>query len=266
MIANFHTHTTFDDGKSTAEEMVLAAIDAGFCALGFSGHGYTPFGLEYCIKDADGYIAEINRLKEKYQKKIRIYLGAEEEFYAPVNRADFEYIIGSSHYIFKNGHYHPVDATRELLMGAVDAFGGDVVATAQAYYRPFCEYIFARKPDIVGHFDLITKFDEEGEPIFTGNSQYHKIAEHYLTEALKSGCLFEVNTGAISRGYRKTPYPAENLLHVMKKNDAKLVLSSDCHHADSIACHFEQTCALLKDVGFDCTYVLLDGQIQKNPL
>ena len=36
--ANYHTHTTFCDGTSTAEEMVQQALDLGFVALGFSSH------------------------------------------------------------------------------------------------------------------------------------------------------------------------------------------------------------------------------------
>ena len=56
---NFHTHTTFCDGKNTAEEVVLSAIEKGFSAIGFSGHGYTPFDLRYCMQDMEGYIKEI---------------------------------------------------------------------------------------------------------------------------------------------------------------------------------------------------------------
>lgn len=40
-LKNFHTHTTYCDGKNTAEEMILAAINQGFTALGFSGHSHT---------------------------------------------------------------------------------------------------------------------------------------------------------------------------------------------------------------------------------
>ena len=70
MLANFHTHTVFCDGKNTPEEIVLSAIDKGFSAIGFSGHGYTDFDLRYCMKDTCGYITEINRLKDKYKKLI----------------------------------------------------------------------------------------------------------------------------------------------------------------------------------------------------
>ena len=66
MLANFHTHSTFCDGKNTVEEVALAAIEKGFCAIGFSGHGYTDYDLRYCMKNTDGYIAEIKNLKEKY--------------------------------------------------------------------------------------------------------------------------------------------------------------------------------------------------------
>ena len=72
MLANYHTHSTFCDGKSTPEEMVLAAMERGFSALGFSGHGYTPFDLHSCMSDTRGYISEIKRLKEKYKNKIQI--------------------------------------------------------------------------------------------------------------------------------------------------------------------------------------------------
>ena len=63
MLTNFHTHTTFCDGQNTPEEMVLAAIEKGFSALGFSGHGYTTFDTSYCITDTDGYCREIKRLQ-----------------------------------------------------------------------------------------------------------------------------------------------------------------------------------------------------------
>ena len=44
---NFHTHSTFCDGKNTAEEMVIAAIEKGFDVLGFSGHCIHPLNPEF---------------------------------------------------------------------------------------------------------------------------------------------------------------------------------------------------------------------------
>ena len=60
-----------------------------------------------------GYQAEVKRLKEKYKGEIEIYLGIEEDAYAYANRADYDYIIGSSHYYCVNGEYYPIDSNPE---------------------------------------------------------------------------------------------------------------------------------------------------------
>lgn len=90
MLANYHTHTSFCDGANTPEEIVLYAIDKGFSSLGFSGHGYTPFDLRYCMQDTQGYIEEVTRLKAKYGNKIDIYCEVEEDAFSYVNRENFD--------------------------------------------------------------------------------------------------------------------------------------------------------------------------------
>ena len=83
MLSNLHTHTTFCDGSASAEELVKEAIEKGFVSLGFSGHAYAPYGLSYCIRDEEAYVAEIKRLKKKYEKELEIYLGIEEDALHP---------------------------------------------------------------------------------------------------------------------------------------------------------------------------------------
>ena len=216
MLVNLHTHSTFCDGKNTPEEIVKEAIGRGFSAIGFSGHGYTDFDLRYCMQDWEGYLAEIRRLKEQYRGKIEIYLGVEEDAFAPVDRSQLDYMIGSSHYVYVGGTYYPIDSGYSYFEKCLEVLDHDRIRLAEAYYSTFCQYIHERKPDIVGHFDLITKFDESNEPLFLNDAEYHKIAEKYIAEAAKSGSIFEVNTGAMIRGLRTAPYPAENLLYVLK--------------------------------------------------
>ena len=263
MLANFHTHTTFCDGNNTPEEVVKAAIEKGLSAIGFSGHGYTDFDLRYCMQNTDAYIQEITHLKEKYEKDIQICVGVEEDAFHPVDRSRFEYIIGSSHYFCVDGKYYPIDSSHECFKKCLEAFQYDVSKMAEQYYTAFCEYINKRKPDIIGHFDLITKFDELDTSLFLQNDTYNKIAEKYVLEAAKSGCLFEVNTGAISRGYRTSPYPAANLLYALKKCDAKLILSSDSHDASTLDFGFEEAKQQLRDVGFRQLYTLSDHEYVK---
>ena len=113
MLANFHTHTTFCDGKNTPEEIVLYSIENGFDAIGFSGHGFTPYDLRYCMKDTLGYIKEIKRLKEKYKDKITVLLGCEYDLLSDNDLSKFEYVIGSCHSIIKDGKYLSVDHSEQ---------------------------------------------------------------------------------------------------------------------------------------------------------
>ena len=257
MLVNYHTHTTFCDGKDEAENVVLHAIKDGFDGIGFSSHGYTSYDYSYCLRDLEGYIAEINRLKIKYADKIVVWLGVEEDSRSLMPRERFDYIIGSCHYFFLDGKCYPIDSAYDYFTRCLQAFNGDELKLAKAYYEHFCEYILARKPDIVGHFDLITKFDElDGENRFLQNEKYLALAEKYLLKATESGCIFEVNTGAIGRGYRTMPYPHERLLYALKKAGGKVVLSSDSHAKETLCFGFEEAKKLLKEVGFTKVCVL----------
>ena len=266
MLANYHTHTTFCDGKNTPEEIVLYAIEKGIGSLGFSGHGNTPFDQRYCMKDTVGYIKEISRLKEKYGEKIQIYCGVEEDAFSYVKRSDFDYIIGSCHYLKVGEKYYPVDSSHDYLKRAVEAFDYDTVKLAESYYSAFVSYIAERKPDVVGHFDLITKFDEIGEPLFLSSPEYKAIAEKYMQTASDNDVIFEVNTGAIARGLRTAPYPAENLLYILKKKDCKLILSSDSHEVATFDFYFAETEKLLRGIGFEYVYEIDGGAFRKRML
>lgn len=259
MLANFHTHTTFSDGKNTPEEVVRYAIDKGFVSLGFSDHGYTPYDERYCMKDTAGYLAEIRRLKAKYADKIQIYLGVEEDSHHLLAREEFDYIVGSCHYFYAGGKYYPIDSNYEYFIKAL-AQAENELAFAEAYYRHFCGYIQARKPDLIGHFDLITKFDEREKDRFLHNEKYWALAEKYLIEALKSGCIFEVNTGLMTRGFRSSVCPHERLLAIIKKQGGKIALSADSHAIETLDGCFAETGKLLRGLGFTERYILKDGK------
>lgn len=265
MLTNYHTHSTFCDGKDTVDEMVRHAIDLGFAAIGFSGHGYTG-RARYCMRDHDGYRTAVLAAKEAYRDRIQVYLGVEEDMTLPVEREKFEYIIGSVHYICKDGVYYSVDSGMDYQQRCLEAFGGDPRAMARCYFETVTSYILERKPDIVGHFDLLTKYDEQNGNLFLGDREYIAMAKEYLSKALASDCIFEVNTGAMARGLRTSPYPSEELLHLMKRQGARLILSSDCHDRQLLSAYFDETKALLRQVGFRELYVLYDGSFRATAL
>lgn len=229
---SFHTHTVYCDGKHTPEEMVKSAISLGFEALGFSGHAYTPCEPEYSMSpdDTKRYKEEILKLKDKYAGKIDIYCGLELDYYSEADGEGFDFCIGSVHYIEKNGVIYPVDASEELFLKAADAFGG-IYGFTKAYYELLSKIVEKTNPDIIGHFDLVTKFNE-GERLFSeADPEYTLPAHNAMDILLKENRVFEINTGAMSRGYRKSPYPSSSLTRRLIENGAKIIVTSDCHDA-----------------------------------
>ena len=98
------------------------------------------------------------------------------------------------------------------------------------------------------------------------NNEYLKIAEKYLRTATEVDVIFEVNTGAMARGIRKTPYLGENLLHVLKKQGGKVILSSDCHSVETLGYYFDEMEYILRDIGFDCVYEICKGEFRKRDI
>ena len=82
-LQNLHTHTTFCDGKSTAEEMVRAALAAGLTAIGFTGHSYVEGDSGTMSPERTAaYRAEVLRLREAYAGEIAVYLGVEQDSFS----------------------------------------------------------------------------------------------------------------------------------------------------------------------------------------
>lgn len=234
---DLHTHTTFSDGKNTPEEMVLAAVAAGLDTIGISDHSYTAIDESYCIKkeQISAYVAEISALKEKYRGKIEVLCGIEQDYFSNERTDMFDYSIGSVHYLKAGDVYIPVDEAAETLKNAAEEFfGGDIYALVEEYYRLAGDVIRKTNADIIGHFDLITKFQEQTPLFDEKNPRYISAWKSACKRLLKTGKPFEVNTGAISRGYRTTPYPSEEMRSFILRNGGTLVFSSDSHAAEYI--------------------------------
>lgn len=69
---------------------------------------------------------------------------------------------------------------------------------------------------------------------------------------------FEVNTGAISRGYRTTPYPMDFFLPELRRLGYGAVITSDCHDISKLAVGYELAEDMLKKAGFEAYYILTD--------
>lgn len=229
---DFHIHSTFSDGKCTPEELVLAAIEKGMSHIGLSDHSYTPFDTDYCMSPEkyEDYKAEAVRLRKKYGDKIKIYCGIEQDFYSAFPAEGFDYIIGSVHYVKKDGEYLPVDKSTADLRDAVEKhFGGDPIAFCEEYFRCVGEVVERTGACIVGHFDLVSKFNEKDPFIDENDPRYVFAWKAAVDKLIPYGVYFEINTGVIPRGYKSVPYPSAPIMEYIKEKGGKFIMSSDSH-------------------------------------
>ncbi len=253
-LCDFHVHTTFSDGAHSPAEVARAAYEMGVEALGFSTHSYTHFDESYCIMPnrIDAYFDEINRLKQAYDGKMVILAGVEQDYYSTYPADRFDYVIGSVHYLCVNGKYYAIDHRRDLLLEATEeAFGGDVYALIEEYYRVVGDVAEKLHPDIIGHFDVITKFNEKTPFFDETHPRYLAARQAALDKLLLSGVAFEVNTGAMSRGYKTCPYPMPDVLSYLRQHRGEVLLSSDSHARGTVTHAFEEVYPALVRLGFD---------------
>lgn len=247
---DLHIHTRWCDGKNTPEEMVLAAIEKGMECIGFSCHSYTWFEEECCIakEKIPAYVTEIRTLAEQYAGKIRILCGVEQDYDSAEEPAWADYVIGSVHFLSHNGQFLAIDNTEEEFCRLLkEEFRGDIYAMAEAYYAKVAVVAEKTKADIIGHFDLISKYNEGGTYFDETHSRYRAAWKKAADALLAAGKTFEINTGAMFRGYRSRPYPNAEMIDYLRAAGGRLILSSDAHCTEAIGYRFEDYEYLIKN-------------------
>lgn len=251
-LCNLHTHTTYCDGDNTPEELVASALSSNLFCLGFSGHApYGDHDTEGCLtrENIGSYRSDIQKLKSRYADKIEILLGIEQDYYSPSLDYEYDYVIGSVHYVKKNGVYIAVDYSYEKLKDGVDrCFDSDAILLCKEYYRTVADVVNKTNCDIIGHFDIVTKFNQK-HPLFDENDEvYRNIALEATDALLESERIFEVNTGAMPK-WRDRPYPSDFIIrHIVEKN-GRLMITSDAHNMELLTHRFEDTVEYLKFLG-----------------
>ncbi|MEN6350944.1 MAG: histidinol-phosphatase HisJ family protein [Syntrophomonas sp.] len=169
----------------------------------------------------------IDRMRSGYADiKIRIGLevdyipGREEEIKQIAAECDYDYLIGSVHYIDGWGFDHP-----DYKHGFDNR---DIDETYQSYFNLVKAAAMSGLFDVIGHLDLIK--------IWGHRPEKHEIS-YYLDPVLKSikasGTIIEIN----SSGNRKPVgemYPDPRILEMMAARDIPITFGSDAHHPDQI--------------------------------
>lgn len=261
MKTNYHTHSTWCDGKDSPETLVLAAIEKNFDEIGFSSHSMLPADLfDWTVTRAKfpSYLCEIRSLAAKYSGRIKVLCGIEADFIPGTSFPDrkyypgVDYIIGSVHFVkAPDGALTCVDKSPESFERDIrEHYSGSAEAFVRAYFAAEREMVASCDFDIVGHPDLVRKFNS-GARFFDETSSWYKEEISRTADAIAaSGKNVEINTGAISRGWMDDAYPSKELLGLLKARNVPLILSSDAHSADALDCAFERFQSRIHDSRF----------------
>ncbi|HEX5171811.1 MAG TPA: histidinol-phosphatase [Cyclobacteriaceae bacterium] len=269
MWTNYHTHSSFCDGKSEMSEIINKAKELNISSLGFSSHAPLPFECKWCMKtDAlDSYIETIDRLNEA-TTEIKLYKGLEVDFIPNViNAGQFkdklDYTIGSVHFVekFDDGRGWEVDSTHQSFLEGLDQiFGNNIKDAVARYFELTREMIRTSPPDIIGHVDKI-KIQNIGEKFFRESDQWYKDEISKTIDVIAaSHCIIEVNTRGLYQKKSETPYPSPWILELLLKKNIPITLNSDAHHADDLTGHFTQTAKTIYRLGFKTISVLREGK------
>ena len=281
VLANYHTHTVFCDGTDSAEAVADQALRYGMHELGFSGHMDPDIHMDW-----QAYTGTIRRLQEQYRGRLDILLGVElDGLYdvwtsgqlrcqkgkrphgigvcAPaVIRRDAEYIIGSTHFLdVASPEPMGVDVSGDVIQTLIrEYFGGDAYAMARAYYDLEAQVADRTGCTFVGHFDLITRFNDalhflaEEDPRYTGPALE---AMEYLVQ---KRVPFEINCGAVNRGRKREPYPNCFLLRKLYEFGGEVLLSADAHQKELLLGGFDRAQEWAAAAGFEYCLILKHDQ------
>ncbi len=280
---NLHTHSKFSDGKNTAEEHVLAAIEKGFTVLGFSEHSIHPLDPAFYSKvdsnwhmlpqTFNDYVATINELKQKYADRIKILLGFEADYFSdstiglavPDKTAYGEFnpdfIIGSVHFINKSSGYFSVDNKPEEVQKGLVSFYSDTNGNINGK-AAVCDYFEAERQmlahgkfEIIGHPDLI-RIRNGALKFFDENESWYKEQLKLTAKAISSaGVIAEINTGAIARGLMDDVYPCEQFMEYLFEYKVPVCINADAHKCEFLDASFDYAAQKARKAGYkEITY------------
>lgn len=259
MLSNYHTHSSFCDGKATPREMVEFAVAHGMTHLGFSGHAPLPYENTFSIKGEKyvEYCDTVRALQQEFAGRIDIRLGLEidyvpgllEDFTPLIETGGLEYTIGSIHLIpnpdsIGELRAHPAEAAQHLWMidgphyetydeGLQRHFGGDIRRAVKAFFYQNNAMIESQRPTIVGHFDKVVMHNRDR--YFHYDEPWFRDLMYETVELIhETGCICEINTRGLYKGRHNDYYPGRTTILHMNELGIPVIVSTDAHAPEDL--------------------------------
>lgn len=266
MLADYHVHTEYsDDSVYPMEDVVKDAITAGLDEICFTDH------VDYGIKldwdsgkaieyrgseplanvDYPKYMEEIGKLQRLYGDRIQLKAGLEfgvqvhtiPQFERLFNRYNFDFIILSVHQVEDKEFW-----TQDFQEGRTQQ------EYNMRYYEEMLELVKQYKNySVLGHLDLIARYDEAGIYPF---EKVSPIVKEILKIVIADGKGIELNTSYHRYGLSDTT-PSKKILKLYRELGGKIVtIGSDSHKPEHLGTYIKEGKQVLREAGFQhfCTY------------
>jgi histidinol-phosphatase (PHP family) len=245
-----HLHTKYSpdaDQTATFEDYLEQAKKMGLHGLTFTDHVDIDSVAEMfrTLIDYDVYFEKAK--KAISNSTLDVGIGVEmgdqphvrDQIKQLVNRYDFDFIIGSIHYL--NG---------------LDFYNGDFFKgytqdeSYQRYFEGVLESVTHFEDfDVFGHIDYITRyggFENEDKSL----SKYYPILAEIFKKLIEKNKGIELNTSGL-RNHLGVTHPNLEILKIYKKLGGKIItIGSDAHQVSDLAKGYDEAIELLKEAGF----------------
>lgn len=227
---NYHTHMYLcRHASGTIEDYVKEAIRLGFHSLGMSDHApwkeLIDRSVRMHMKDYPVYLRDLEEAIKKYSNQIKIYKGLEIEYFKNKNShyenllKDLDYLTLGQHYIEMNGKL--ISVYRIYSVEELTVYKDTLIEAMKTGYFKF-----------LSHPDLFLFSRKEL------NEEILSLAEEIIVAAKEHDIPLEINANGIRKGridvngeilYR---YPRKEFWQLVKKHNAKTIISSDAHQPE----------------------------------
>lgn len=272
-LTNYHSHSLYCDGRAGMEDFIRFALSEGVTSYGFSSHAPLPFPTAWTMEwdRMDDYLAEFRRMKEKYARRIELYLGLEIDYLneesnpsiARFRELPLDYRIGSVHMLYNDKcEVVDVDVPADVFKRIVDEqFNGDLEQVVHLYYGRLRRMLELGGFDIVGHADKMHYNAACYRPGLLDEPWYDALVKDYFADIAARGYQVEINT----KSYHDlgTFYPNERYFLFLHELGIRVQVNSDSHYPERINSGRPEALQALKRAGYQTVMELYGGRWQE---
>ncbi|MBD5646347.1 MAG: histidinol-phosphatase [Desulfovibrio sp.] len=256
--ADLHTHTRYSHGADSPAEMYAAAAAAGLAYIGFSEHSPRPEGFTYRHEYRDqlkahlpDYFREVRALRDNAKPgRPRAllamemdWLDGEEDFIRKACKAaDFDYLIGSVHFLGRWGFDDGDEPWRNAGQEQCDAW-------YEAYFTAWEAMISSGLFQIAAHPDLIKIYSVDRFHSWLARPESRAQVRRALTALADTGMALEISSAGLRKACREI-YPAPPIMELAAELGIPVTFASDAHSVRDVARDFDRLADYARRFGY----------------